>query len=217
MGKKRHIVVIIMLAAAATVSFLLPKPKYESPEVISRLNLPMRFSGWHGRDISSKLDPNDPRYNFISEVMARIYANKYGESVLCIILDAANFHNPKACFGGSGFQARDVGNVQLFDKGGLNGHMVFFSKGNDSGNSVLVIYWMCVNKEPVDWGRQKFLELWYSVFHRQKIGVMVRLDVPTREERIDNALKLAREFLSSARAAMPEEMSGYVFGEGVGS
>ncbi|MCX7927610.1 MAG: EpsI family protein [Candidatus Omnitrophica bacterium] len=210
MKQIRPLIVIILLVVTCCASFLLPKPKYTSPNIFSKLTIPEKFFYWLSRDISADFNPNDLRYNFISRVFAREYINKYNQRLTFLILDAGNFHNPKVCYGASGYQAKDLTSPEykLKDRS-FKANAVFFEK---PGDSVVIIYWITINKKQVDWTRQKILQLWYSLFNKEKFGLMVRLDIPATPQTIDSALKLSEEFIDHLAEQLPLDQQDYLFG-----
>lgn len=211
MNIKRSIFIIILLLCATAVSFGLPKPRYKSPEIISKLDIPYRIFGWNGKDISQKLNLNDLRFNFISEIFIRSYINKYGENLILLILDAGNFHNPKVCLGGSGYTARDLPDTEFrINNRAFKAHTVYFEKGKEG---IVVIYWICINKKVVDWTRQKIIQLWYSLFNKEKIGLMVRLEVSASPTGTESAVKTAQRFISEISSKIPAEQAEYIFGK----
>ena len=46
-----------------------------------------------------------------------------------------------------------------------------------SGGFVVITGWSS-SKQRVGWTEQKFQQLWYQLFNKEKIGVMGRLDIP---------------------------------------
>ncbi len=202
---------IVLLLGVIFISFALPKPKYQSPDILSKLDIPARFSYWQSQDVSGDFNVNDLRYNFISKIFARIYANKYGERLLFLILDAGNFHNPKVCYGASGYKSTDLPS-QTFKAGNrtFKGQAVFFEKPTES---TVIVYWICIDKKIVNWTGQKLLELWYSLFNKEKVGLMVRMDIPATPKTIDSALKLSQEFISQISSQIPPQQAEYLFGK----
>ncbi len=210
-GHKKHIIIIILLALAIGLSYGLPKPKYTSPDVISGLKIALSFRGWKSENISDQLQLTDDRYNFISRTFARVYGDEFGDSLLFLVLDAGNFHNPKVCFGNSGFTYKDLPDTEFTIKGrSFKASTIYFEKG---GESLVLIYWLSINKKIVDWNTQKLLQLWYSLLNKEKVGLMVRIEVPAIPETIDRAVKLAQDFLPEAAAGMPEDQLDYLFGK----
>lgn len=208
---KKQIITITILICAITVSFGLPKVKYKSPQILPKLTIPYKMSGWLGKNIANEINPDDKRYNFIGEVFARVYFNKYGEKLLFLILDAGNFHNPKVCFGSSGFALKELPNLRLKVLGrDFNARVLYAQKGHEGQ---LLIYWICIDKKLVDWTEQKIKQLWYSMFNKERVGLMVRLDIPAHEETLDSSLKLAREFISDISSKIPSEQADYIFGK----
>lgn len=211
MKSVKPVIVIMLLAATMAISFGMPKSKYRSPDILSKLSIPARFSYWNSKDVSNTFNPNDLRYNFISRIFARYYENKYGESLLFLILDAGNFHNPKICYGASGYKTTDLPAQQFRIKDKIiKANAVFFQK---PAESYVIIYWIVIDKKIVNWTGQKLLELWYALFNKQKVGLMVRLDIPATPNTIDSALKLAKEFISQISSELPFEQSEFIFGK----
>jgi len=200
----------MILICAIAASFGLPKVKYKSPDILSKLEIPQRIAGWRGKDVSQEINLKDERYNFIGEVFARAYFNKYGEKLLFLILDAGNFHNPKVCFGSSGFTLKELPDLKLKVLGrDFKARVLYAQKGQEGQ---LLIYWICIDRKIVDWTEQKIKQLWYSMFNKEKAGLMARLDIPAREETLDNSLKLAKEFISDISSKIPSEQADYIFG-----
>jgi EpsI family protein len=192
-------------------SFYLPKAKYQSINILKEINIPSRMPGWQSQDISGQLNPQDKRYNFIGDVFARVYTNKYGESLVFLVLDAGNFHNPKVCFGGSGYEPRDVEKIKI--ESGASSFLaqtVFMKK---TGESRLVVYWLCIDKKIASWGQQKAIELWSTLINKKKPGLMVRLEIPASEETIPFAVKLVQEFISELKSKLSAQDAEYVFGK----
>ncbi len=211
MKNYKHLIILILLILAAATSFLLPKTKYHSPDILSQLKIPPSFHYWASKDISNTFNPADLRYNFISRIFAREYVNKYRQRLVFLILDAGNFHNPKVCFGSSGFKITDLPSQEIKIKNRvLKTHAAFYEK---PGESYVIVYWICINKKTVDWVQQKLLQLKYSLLEKEKVGLMVRLDIPATSQTIDSALKLAREFLTQIEPEIPQDQAEYVFGK----
>ena len=209
---KRSITIIAILILGLAVNYGLPKAKYSSPKMLSKIEIPMRIYSWIGKDVSKELNLNDQRYSFISDALARTYSNKYGGNLLLIILDAGNFHHPKVCFSGAGYTAREAEDIEFTVKSGLKfkAKAVFFEKRDAS---CLVIYWLCINKEVTNWTGQKIKELWYSIVGKKKTGLMVRLDIPVNRDNIKSAIKTAKEFVDDLSRNIPPDQSEYLFGK----
>lgn len=216
---KKTAITIILITATILVSFALPKPKYKSPEIFSKLNIPAEFSGWTSTDVSKQIGLGEGLYNFVSEVFARQYTRrlfylltgKKEESLAFLILDAGNFHNPKVCYGASGFDTRELPDIEFNAAGRkIKANAVYFEKG---GRGTIIIYWICIDKKQVDWTGQKFIELWYTLFQKQKVGLMVRIDVPATLQTPDKSIDLAKQFVSEVASKLTPEDADYLFGK----
>lgn len=208
---KKIAITTFWLLITMVIAFGIPKPQYESLNILSQLKIPASLPDWQSTEMASQLKGSgDERYRFISDIFARQYTNIYRESVLFIILDAGNFHHPRACFTNAGFQLHElediifntpqkkvVAKANLFDK---------------NGEKLLVVYWLTINGKQVDWAKQKIEELWHSLINKKKTGLMVRLDIPVRQGNIDEALKLAQKFVSDLARDLPEQEQHYLFG-----
>jgi len=107
MKNLKQIFVVAVIGIAILIAFALPKPKYQGLNILKQINIPTEFGQWSGKDVAQDLNINDDRYKFISDIFARTYTNKEGASLLFLILDAGNFHNPKVCFGSSGYTIKE--------------------------------------------------------------------------------------------------------------
>lgn len=216
---KKAAVVITLVIITMLVSFALPKPKYESPDVLSKLTLPESFNGWRSRDISNEINTGGDIYNFVSRIFARQYIrpayysllDKSVKSLTLLILDAGNFHNPKVCYGSSGYAIKELPDIG-FDANGrkFKASAVFFDK---PGNGVLITYWIVIDKKQADWAQQKLIEFWSSLSGRKKAGFMCRLDIPATADTTDKAEKLAKDFISGIAPLIPIEQTEYLFGK----
>jgi len=208
---KRIVIASILIAAAASIVIFAPVPKYTSPNILQDIKIPAAFSYWYSKDASNSFNLNDLRYNFISRIFARDYFSKYGDRGMFLMLDAGNFHNPKVCYGASGYKAMDIQQPEykLSDRT-LKANAVFFEK---PGESYLLIYWITINKQRVDWGKQKLLDLYHSLFNKKKIGLMVRMYIPCTRQTIDSALRTSREFITQLEPNISPSQRDFVFGK----
>ncbi len=198
--------------AAILLCFAFPKPKYESPDIIGTLDIPHAMRDWRSKDMAQELDlKQDDRYKFISNVFARLYGNRYGENLLFLVLDAGNFHHPKICFGSSGFRMRELDDTEF-----SIGNRTFKAKtllATKGSGGFVVIYWMVINKQRVGWTEQKFQQLGYQLFNKEKIGVMGRLDIPAQGGNTGLAINLAQKFIRDLSRSLPEDDAEYMFGK----
>lgn len=205
----------ILLVSAIAVSFLLPKPKYESLNILSNLNMPVEFAGWKSTDISKQLniregDLKDDRYNFVNDIFARVYKNNKGQELLLLILDAGNFHNPKVCYTSSGFAIRDMGEVN-FQTNEKTFHATALQMSKQEYQMSL-FYWLTIDKKIVNWTGQKITEFWSSLLNKKKAGLMVRLEIPSLKGREGDSLLLGRDFIQTLDQELNTEQKEYLFG-----
>ncbi len=212
MNNKKQLTAIIFLILTIAVSFCLPKHKYTSSKIIPELKIPQNINGWwYGSDVSKKLNLQDERYNFVSDIFASAYTNKYRENLLLIILDAGNFHHPKVCFGSSGYKIKEIPQPILKIMGReFKPNILYAQKGSEE---LLIIYWICIDKKIVNWAEQKLSQLWFSLFNKQKTGLMIRLDIPTRGNNIAGSISIAEEFLKGLIKGLPQEQADYIIGK----
>ena len=209
-------IAVVILCSALFVVYLVPQTKYTSKEItLDVLNsVPKYMRYWRGKDMQSQdaiLEGN--MYNFISKMVARVYVDTitYRQKVNLIILDAGNFHYPKVCFTGAGFDSRELATRKLKLKSGeIDVRVLSNKKGKEE---TLSVYWICIDKQVVSsWVEQKIKQLFYSLFNKKKVGLMVRVDVP-KISNIDRGVKVAEEFLNDLYKEVPEEYREYIFGE----
>lgn len=213
MKSKKTLMVIIMLILAILISYSLPKAKYTGTGFISELKIPKEISGWTGRDVTKEvgLNLNEDKYDFVSGALAYQYVNREGKSLLFIILDAGNFHHPKVCFTGAGFKIKELPDTGFhLPKHDLKTHTLFTQRGRDNN---LSFYWIVIDKDVAhEWIEQKAKQLFFSVFGKKRVGLMVRVDIPAEEEHIENAKILAKEFISDLNQMLKPGQAEYIFG-----
>lgn len=201
----------ILLLLTAAIAFGLPKPKYKGTDIIPSLTLPTTIPGWKTQDVSDKIDLRGEDMNFLSHVLAREYSDVHGRSLLLLILDADNFHHPKTCIGGSGFEARDLEDMEFkLPNRTWKAKTIYFQKGDEG---FLTVYWICINKKQMDWTGQKLIQLWYSLFNKEKTGIMVRIDIAVTKDQIKEAHQSIQELLTTLASQIPSQQNEYIFGK----
>lgn len=209
---KKYWVIIVLLLFAIIYSFSSSKAKYVGKNVFHQLNIPYDIGDWKGRDTLDELNLDKDTYRFIDQVIDREYVNINGDSFFFTVLDAGNFHSPKVCCRGQGFNIRDLGIKELrISDSVIEANNIFVNNKNDG---FLLIYWMCIDKKIVDWTEQKIKQLWYSLINKKRAGLMVRIDIPCNESGINEALISANEFLLTLKEMLPLKKAEFIFGKG---
>src|SRR4030067_3075748 len=185
-------IVILVLTSAAILSFAFPKAKYEGTGFILKLEIPFVLSNWVGKDVGPKLNikPDEDLFNFISDFLAYQYVNKQGETLTFIILDAGDFYHPKVCFSSAGYKIKEMDDTEFNITGRtLKTHTLFTEKGNET---FLSFYWIVIDKNVThEWIEQKLKQLYFSLFNKKRVGLMVRIDIPTTKDNIKDAMNIA--------------------------
>lgn len=213
MKVSKHIIIIFLLLIAISVSYFAPRAKYVGTNFISAMEVPLAFAEWQGTDVSKALNINtaDTNFNFINDAIAYNYVNRNGKNLLFIILDAGNFHHPKVCFTGAGFDITELPDTefQLVNRS-LKTHTLFTTRDNES---FLSFYWIVIDKNVAhEWLEQKFKQLYYSMFNKKKIGLMIRMDIPAKKEDISNASAMAKQFTYNLSRALKHDEAEYILG-----
>lgn len=204
----------LILIAAITAVNTLPKPKYEGTSILSDLNMPTELRDWRSIDYSGNIaETKDDRYNFLSGAFARIFGVREGRSLLMLILDAGNFHHPQLCYAGSGFKIKELSDTELTTYRGPVRVKTFLASKEATKEKIVVMYWMCINKQKVDWTEQKFTQLWHSLFNKKQVGLMTRLDLPAGDGDIDAAVAFGQRFIVDLTKEIPTEKSEWLFGK----
>ena len=207
----RSVTPSVLLAFTLAGAHALPVPRHTSPNVLPHLRVPQQLDRWTSREVSQQLNLQDPRYSFISHVIARLYVDQRGSQVLLLVLDARNFHHPKVCFTGSGFAIHELEDMTIVAAGRKFSAHALHAEKRDQG--FLVIYWMTIDGRHVEWTEQKLKQVWFSLTNRQQVGLMVRLDIPTDWNHLESAKMFARDFLSRITEQLPERDLAYLLGQ----
>ncbi|MFN3533003.1 MAG: exosortase C-terminal domain/associated protein EpsI [Candidatus Brocadia sp.] len=207
---KKGLITIALLLFPIIYCFGFPKAKYESLNILSQLRIPLEMNGWQGVDVEQEWNIEDETYNFVSQALDREYVNVSGKNLFFLVLDAGNFHNPKVCSNSSGFSVRELNDIEFhISNHKFQAHSLYVEK---DAEGFLIIYWICIDKNIVDWTRQKIKQLWFSLVNKKRASLMIRLDVPAKEDTIGDALKLAEDFIVDLGRAMPSDQASYIFG-----
>ncbi len=213
MKNLKYYLASLVLLTAIVASFAVPRHKYQGTSILKDLNMPFSLSNWQSVDYSNNLSTTkDDRFNFLSGAFARIYGTREGKSLLLLILDAGNFHHPQLCYGGSGFKIKELSNAELRTPA-KNLYSKTFLAEKANGETFVVMYWMVINKQKVDWTTQKLTQLWHSLFNKNHVGLMTRLDIPVTDGNVANAVTLGQKFISDLSKEMPTEKQEWVFGK----
>ena len=214
MQKYKNIIIIILLSLVIVASYTVPRAKYIGTNFISKLEIPFKFNGWHGRDVSEALNINaaNINFNFINDAVAHQYTNSSGQSLIFIVLDAGNFHHPKVCFTGAGYKIKELVDTEFHIAGqSFKAHTLFTERGNES---FLSFYWIVIDKQIAhQWIEQKLKQLYYSLFNKKRVGLMIRFDIPAKEDSIDDAMLIARQFVKDFSGKLSSDNADYIFGE----
>lgn len=211
----KSLTALIILVAALGISYVMPETKYRSNiSMSSFIDIPDKVGNWRGIDVSDSLNINleEARFGFISDALAYNYTNDRGDSLILIVLDAGNFHHPKNCFISSGYKIKELPDSDFQMKNyKLKTHSLFITRGE---NSFLSFYWIIINKKLAhQWIEQKIKQLYFSLFGKKRVGLMVRIDIPSKEDNIKDSLILGRQFVKNLSVAIPPEQLAYIFGE----
>lgn len=213
MDKSKFIIVTILLSFALIAGYVIPVERYVSTGFISNLKMPLSISEWTGNDVKDRLNLDfDKDWNkFISDALINEYTNKDGQKLVFIMLDAGNFHHPNVCFTSAGYEIKELGNTEFnISDRSIKAHTLFTTKGTESN---LSFYWIVIDKNITHkWINQKLRQLYFSLFNRQRVGLMVRIDVPTKKENIQDTIKVAAQFVKDINRALPPDQADYIFG-----
>ncbi len=212
---KFHIASSILILTIL-VSFALPRHKYQGTSILTDLNIPFTLTNqWKSVDYSTDLSTTkDDRFNFLSGAFARIYGTREGKSLLFLILDAGNFHHPQLCYGSSGFKIKELSETPLTTPNKIIKVKTFLAeKGAGGRESIVVMFWMCIDGQKVNWTEQKFTQLWHSLFNKKQVGLMSRLDIPVVNGQVNEAVSFGQKFIRDLSAQMPAEKQTWMFGK----
>lgn len=214
MNKSKSLIVIVLLTLTLIGSYSMPVAKYTGTGFITNLKIPLSIDDWKGTDITDQLNLDfDKDWNkFISEVLIYEYAKDLKNRLVFILLDAGNFHHPNVCFTAAGYELKELGitDIKLPNRT-IKAHSVFTTKGRESN---LSLYWIVIEKNITEqWIEQKIKQLFFSLFNRKQVGLMVRFDVPATEHTIQEATMQARDFISALSKSLSQEHSEYLFGK----
>ncbi|MBC8550661.1 MAG: EpsI family protein [Candidatus Brocadiales bacterium] len=210
---KKTVIVIILLTISIAVSYVVPETKYKGTNFITNLDIPESFNKWKSRDVTESLDINteESKFNFINDARAINYYNDIGKNLLFIVLDAGNFHHPKVCFTAAGYELKELPDTILkLGERNFQAHTLFTTKGKDT---FLSLYWIIIDQKIVHkWVEQKVKQLFFSMLNKDRVGLMVRIDIPTTPSTIPEAQILAEKFLQEISQTLPENEANYIFG-----
>ncbi len=209
--KQKPLLISILLVIAIVLAYGTPRPKYQGTVILKTITLPDKMGDWSGEDVEQKLNLGQDKYFFIDEIKTKKYVNSQGMTIYFTLLDAGNFHHPRLCFSGAGYTPEDLPDTHFeISYAKFQAPTIFFKK---TGEDTLVIYWLCINKQRVDWAGQKLKEFWFSLWGKKRTGFTVRLDIPINEQNIKPALVFAQDLVKTLSSSMPRAQAEYIFGK----
>jgi len=206
--------VSLFLVFCVSVAYFLPRAKYTGKAITAEVleSIPINSQKWQGKeikDVGNNLEGEV--YSFISRIFVRqyVYTANPEQYVFLVVLDAGNFHYPKVCFKGAGFDSEELPPREInLQSSRIKVHLVLSKKKNEQ---LLSVYWICIDKKIVPtWAEQKLKQLYYSLFNRERVGLMIRVDVPLTKN-IEEAFDIAEEFLNDLYNAFPLDYRDYIF------
>ena len=217
MNKKtiRFIAAYLVIAAGCFCVYFTPQAKYEGKEVVLSVmeDVPENFGRWRGKNMSMKIDDENPVYNFLSKAFARFYEDRYlpQKGLFFMMVDAGNFHHPRVCMQAGGVRTESLAPRAINVGGREILVQLVLTEGKDSGS--LIVYWICIDKKVLRrWIDQKAHQFIYSLFNKKSVGLMVRADIACSRDSIDEGVKYAEKFFSDMYRNFPEESREYLFG-----
>jgi EpsI family protein len=209
--RKKPLIIVFLLVIAFCLAYGSPRPKYQSTDILKTIILPDKMGFWRGEDVKQQVNLGQNQYFFIDDIKTKKYVNNQGMTIYFTLLDAGNFHHPRICFNSAGYTAQDLPDTNFETPNAkFQSPTLFFKKKNED---VLVIYWLCINKQRVDWTGQKLKEFWFSLRGIKRTGFTVRLDIPVTEENIKPAIISAQDLVKNLSRTMPKTQADYIFGE----
>jgi len=213
MKKIKFIIVLTILSLSIFARHVIPVAHYKSTDFIKNIKLPSTVGNWTGKDISTQLDLDfDKDWNkFISQYLIYEYTSIAGKKITFILLDAGNFHDPKVCFTASGFKITELEKTDLtVSDRNIKAHALFTHKEMASS---LSLYWIIIDKKIVDsWMAQKISQFFYSLFNRQRVGLMVRFDIPSEKDNMQENVLLIQDFINRLIHTLPTDQAIYITG-----
>jgi len=207
-------IVLILLLCSVVISYSVPRATYVGSDIISKIDVPLKINKWQGKDVSDqlKLDITIDTNKFISETKIIQYVNNQGDKLHFIILDAGNFHHPNVCFTAAGYEIKELDDTELTLSGRtIRAKTLYTAKNQESAVS---LYWIIIDKKiSYNWIEQKMKQLYFSMFNKKRIGLMVRFDITTDSDNTDKAINTAKQFILGLNQSLSPERAEYLFGK----
>lgn len=226
MGKSKSVIIIAIIFIPIAATFLLPKTRYQSFDIIEYLNIPLLIGNWLGEEMPNTDEELKKKFTFINKSKQFYFWKKHesgqyqyyhfskddGSEVYFTLLNAGNFHNPKSCYTGIGYKPRYEGkdNILLENKNVLQFDTYLMLKEN---NDLLTTYWMCVNGKKVNWLDLKLNEIICSITNRESINVLTRIDIYTNPADTSKALTTTKDFIRELYETLDKNKRVYIFGK----
>jgi EpsI family protein len=209
--KIKYLIVISILIVAGVLTYAVPKPpRYQGTGILKSINLPSNIGQWTSQPMADNTINLNAKYTaYINDYKTIKYVHSNGAVIYLSVLDAGNFHNPRLCFTGSGYEAEEMPDT-ILGTNKVPASTIFFKKNTQS---ILLLYWMTINQKRVDWTKQKMQQLWYSLINKQRVGLIVRLDIPSEESSLKIMQELAIDLTNQLASSLSAQESSYVFGQ----
>src|SRR4030067_125439 len=120
-----------------------------------------------------------------------------------------SFAFPKAKYAGAGFTVKELKDAEFHTLNStFKAHTLYTEKG---GQGFLSFYWIIIDKKIAhEWIEQKIKQLYFSLFNKKRVGLMVRIDIPVKKDNIKDAIILAKQFVNDLSEALPPEEADYI-------
>ncbi len=207
-------IVLILLLCSVVISYSVPRATYVGSDIISEIDVPLKINNWQGTDVSDQLelDISYDTNKFISQAKIIQYVNNQGDKLNFIVLDAGNFHHPNVCFTAAGYEIKELVDTEFTLSGRTIRAKTLYTEKNQE--TAVSLYWIIIDKKiTYNWIEQKFKQLYFSMFNKKRIGLMVRFDITTDSDNTDKAINTAKQFIHGLNQSLSPERAEYLFGK----
>ncbi|MBC8414332.1 MAG: exosortase-associated EpsI family protein [Nitrospira sp.] len=208
-----YYIVILILVFGITVDLAIPAAEYSGNTYIPRNKIPSSFADWRGKDMSHALflDISNVDALAYTRSFAYEYVNSSGQEIILVISHAGSYHYPKVCLSESGYVMHDLEDEEIVMHNRKLKTSVIYTE--NYGDDFISLYWVTMNKEVIiNWTDIKLKQLYYSIFDKDLVGFIVRVDVPADRSDIVESIAIAKQFITELNTSINNEFSDYILG-----
>lgn len=207
--KKYRLITILILILTMLYTVYFNKKQSINTKILDKITLPIDLETFQQHNNDNDLTTTDKTKLKETYFQSMAYKHQQGDILYLTLIDGTNFHHPKTCYKNSGYTIKDLNdNIFIIKNKEIRTYTLLLEKANEK---VLMFYWIVLNKEIIDWNKQKVEKFLSSLQNKNTDSLFIRIDIPIKNN-IAESKKIAQEFITELSNQSDPNILSNIFG-----